>query len=87
MSDYQAVKTTIEISDNLLSRAKELAAREKTTLKELAEEGLELVLSRHGHGTAARIKPVVVQGQGLSAAFKGKSWAEIRDEIHRGPGS
>jgi hypothetical protein len=81
------VKTTIEISDNLLNRAKELAAREKTTLKELAEEGLELVLSRHGHGTPARIKPVVVQGQGLSAALKGKSWAEIRDEIYRGTGS
>jgi hypothetical protein len=85
MSDYHAVKTTIEISDNHLNRAKELAAREKTTLKELAEEGLELVLSRHGHGTAARIKPVVVQGQGLSDALKGKSWAEIRDEIYRGP--
>jgi hypothetical protein len=87
MSKNRSVKTTIDISDNLLNRARELAAREKTTLKELAEEGLELVLSRRRHGTAARIKPVVVQGQGLSAALKGKSWTEIRDEIYRGPGT
>ncbi len=81
------MKTTIDISDNLLNRARELARQEKTTLKELTEEGLQLVLSRRGQGSARRIKPVIVQGQGLSPALKGKSWEEIRDEIYRGYGS
>ena len=81
------MKTTIDISENLLNRAKELARKEKTTLKDLTEEGLQLVLSRRGRGSRAKIKPVVFQGQGLSSAFRGKSWAEFRDEIYRGYGS
>jgi hypothetical protein len=81
------MKTTIDISENLLHRAKELARKEKTTLKELTEEGLQLVLSRRGRGSSRKIKPVVIQGQGLSPAFRGKSWAEFRDEIYRGYGS
>jgi hypothetical protein len=87
MSDDQFVKTTIDISDNLLKRAKELAAREQTTLRELTEEGLELILSRRERPAAAHVVPVVVSGRGLSAALKGKSWAEIRDEIYRGYGA
>lgn len=81
------MKTTIDISDNLLKRAKELAVREQTTLKELAEEGLELVLSRRERSAEARINPVVVHGMGLSPALTGKSWAELRDEIYRGYGT
>ena len=81
------MKTTIDISDNLLNRAKEVARREKTTLKQLTEEGLYLVLARRGRGSARKVEPVVFQGQGLSPAFHGKSWAELRDEIYRGYGS
>ncbi len=87
MAHTALVKTTIDISENLLKRAKELAVREKTTLRELTEEGLELVLSRRGRLATVRIKPVVVHGQGLSPALRGKSWAEIRDEIYRGYGT
>ena len=87
ISYLNLMKTTIDISDNLLHRAKQLAHREKTTLKELTEEGLQLVLSRREHGSARKVKPVVFQGQGLSPAFRGKSWAELRDEIYRGYGS
>jgi len=81
------VKTTIDISDNLLNRAKQLARQEKTTLKELTEEGLQIVLTQRAQRRSRKLKPVVVQGQGLSPAFRGKSWAEVRDEIYRGYGS
>ena len=81
------MKTTLDISDNLLNRARGLARKEKTTLKELAEEGLREVLAKRSARPAHRVKPVVVNGQGLSAEFRGKSWAEIRDEIYRGYGS
>ena len=87
MADDRFVKTTIDIADHLLKRAKELAVREQTTLKELTEDGLELVLSRREHSAATHVAPVVVGGRGLSAALKGKSWAEIRDEIYRGYGT
>jgi hypothetical protein len=81
------MKTTIEISDNLLHRARTLARREKTTLRQITEEGLQLVLSRREEGPGKKVKPVIFQGRGLSPAFHGKSWAELRDEIYRGYGS
>jgi citrate lyase beta subunit len=81
------MKTTIDISDHLLNRAKELARKENTTLKELTEEGLALVLAEHSARTPRRLEPVVFGGRGLSEDFRGKSWAEIRDEIYRGYGT
>ena len=56
---FGIMKTTIDISDNLLNRAKEVARREKTTLKQLTEEGLHLVLARRGRGSARKVEPVV----------------------------
>lgn len=38
------MKTTIDIPDELLHRAKIAAAQRRTTLKELVEAGLDLVL-------------------------------------------
>ena len=81
------MKTTIDISDNLLNRAKDLAIRRKTTLKALTEEGLRLVLSRQAPGASPGTTPVVVQGQGLSPDLVGKPWAEIRDRIYPGSSS
>jgi hypothetical protein len=43
------VRTTIEIDPGLWIRSKQLAAAERTTMKDLIAEGLELVLkSRKG---------------------------------------
>ena len=38
------MKTTLDINDQLLARAKSLAARQKTSLTRLIEEGLQLRL-------------------------------------------
>jgi hypothetical protein len=81
------MKTTIDISDHLLNRAKELARKEKTTLKELTEEGLALVLSEHSSRTPRTVEPVVFDGRGLSEEFRGKSWADIREQIYKGYGT
>jgi hypothetical protein len=81
------VKTTVDIADSLLRRAKAAARREGTTLKNLTEEGLELALARRASRTRPAIKPVVFGGDGLSPEFRGKSWSDIRDEIYKGYGS
>jgi hypothetical protein len=46
-----AMKTTIDLPDDLLHRAKVVAAQRKTTLKELVQTGLDWVLrSEAGSG-------------------------------------
>jgi len=80
------MKTTIEISDNLLRRAKEQAKKEKLTLRELMEEGLEMVLSARSRRKPYRVKPVVFKGKGLSPEFQHTSWSRIRDAAYEGRG-
>jgi hypothetical protein len=44
------MKTTIDLPDDLLHRAKVVAAQRKTTLKELVQAGLEAVLRSDADG-------------------------------------
>ena len=82
-----SMKTTMDISDSLLRRAKAVARRDNTTLRSLTEEGLELALARRASRPRPAIEPVVFGGEGLSPEFRGRSWSEIRDEIYRGYGT
>jgi predicted transcriptional regulator len=76
------VKTTIELSDNLFVRARQLAQKERKTLRALVEEGLALALDEHEHRRAPKIKPVVFAGQGLSDEFRQVSWQRMREAIY-----
>lgn len=87
MSHYNGMKTTIEISDHLLEKAKSIARSEKRTLREITEEGLALVIEKHSQRRDKPIRPVVFGGNGLNPEFQGKSWAAIRAEIYRGYGA
>ncbi len=75
------MKTTIEIADNLLLRAKARAREQRTTLRSLIEESLAAALDRPV--AAPRVTPVTFKGKGLSAEFEGASWDRIRDAIQR----
>lgn len=58
------MKTTLDINDALLANAKALAARKRTSLTRLIEEGLELRL---------RSSPVAAKGRGRGIpVFKGR---------------
>lgn len=77
------MKTTIDIADDLLERARLLAQEQGTTLRALTEEGLRLVLDRE-HVRPKRIPPLIVFGEGgLADEFKDGNWNKIRQEIHR----
>jgi len=60
------MKTTLDLDDELLARAKSLAARERTSLTSLIEEGLRLRLRsrRRASGRAAPARLVVHPGRG-----------------------
>lgn len=53
------MKTTIEIADDLISRAKRVQKREDVTLRALVEEGLRVVLDRHVNKSEYKFEPIV----------------------------
>ncbi len=74
------MKTTIEIADNLLIRAKDRAREKNITLRSLIEESLATTLDQPL--PSKRVAPVTFKGKGLTREFEGASWAEIRDAIY-----
>ena len=59
------MKTTLDINDSLLANAKALAARQRTSLTRLIEEGLQLRLrSARPIGKANKRKIPVFRGRG-----------------------
>jgi hypothetical protein len=59
------MKTTLDIDDELLVRAKDASARERKSLTALIEEGLRLRLRRSGSGRRTTSKPLAIhRGKG-----------------------
>lgn len=81
------MKTTIEISDSLLRRAKSLAQREGTTVRALVEAGLRAVLSERRPRAKFQLRDASFAGRGLSEAARGEGWDALRDAIYEGRGS
>lgn len=78
------MKTTLDLNDALLTRAKALAAQQRTSLTRLIEEGLQLRLSAQ----RARSKPVrlpVYRGEGgLVSGLDGTSNKAMLDAADQG---
>lgn len=74
------MKTTIELADNLLVRAKARARARHITLRSLIEESLAATLDHPLPSTT--VSPVTFKGRGLSREFEGASWDKIRDSIY-----
>jgi hypothetical protein len=72
----------MELPDDLLERGKAAARRENSTLKALVEEGPRMALRARTRKRTAPFAVQPFQGDGLSAAFAGARWEEIRDEIY-----
>ena len=66
------MKTTLDINDSLLANAKALAARQRTSLTRLIEEGLQLRLRTSHVATKTRKRKIpVFKGRGgLVAGLK-----------------
>jgi hypothetical protein len=75
------MKTTIEIADSLLNRAKTRAREQRITLRALIEKSLAEMLDRPLPAT--KVKPVTFKGKGLNREFDGASWEKIREAIYQ----
>ena len=82
------MKTTIDIADPLLQRAKRAAELEGTTLKALVERGLHQVLAEPAASRAAfKLRHASFKGDGLRPELQGGDWAQMRDLAYGGHGA
>jgi hypothetical protein len=79
------LKTTIEISDPLLRKAKALARRRGTTLRELVESGLRKVLE-DARAPSFELEDRSVPGQGLAEGLDYGEWAKILERAYEDRG-
>lgn len=80
------MKTTVEIGDALLRRAKATAAREGTTLRALIEEGLRRALAERRRPARFRLRDASVDGRGLRPEVDAADWARLRELAYEGRG-
>ena len=81
------MKTTVEISDPLLARARQTARREKTTVRQLIEEGLRRVLAERRRRGPFRLRNASFRGDGLQPDVATAGWDRIRDRAYEGRGA
>ena len=81
------MKTTIEISEQLLREAKKGAARDRTTLRTLVEQGLRHELSQRKKPSSFRLRKASFKGKGLQADAVGLRWDQIRELAYSGRGA
>lgn len=78
------MKTTLDIHDELMLRAKTLAKHTHRSLRAVVEEGLQLVLSREEMNTTYQLPDCRVGEAGNPDPLQMFSWQDLRDEIYRG---
>lgn len=80
------MKTTIEIPDDLMKKAKALAVRRGTTLRSIIERGIRTTLNEERRKTRYQLPDRSVTGKGLQPGFRHGEWADIRDAAYTGRG-
>jgi len=80
------MKTTVELPDDLLDRAKAHARARGLTLRALIEAGLRHVLRAERGRARFVLRDASFEGQGLDPAFEDAAWERIRAEVYEGRG-
>jgi len=80
-------KTTVDISGPLFQAAKRLAARQKTSLRALIEEGLRKVLQERKQQDSFRLRDASVKGNGLQPGVRNGHWEQIRELVYEDRGT
>ena len=81
------MKTTIEIQDALLERAKRHARLAGLSLRAVVEEGLRLVLARRSSVPPYEMPDASVGNPGGTDPLEALSWQDLRAEIYGEPPS
>ena len=87
MGNMGAMKTTVDISDALLARAKRHARRVGQPLRAIIEEGLRRVLKEDSVRPPDTIPEASVGDPTAADPLEALSWQDLRDEIYGQPPS
>jgi hypothetical protein len=79
------MKTTLDIKDELLVRAKKLAKRSGRPLRAVVEEGLRLALSQPGESRAYDLPDFSVGDPDAVDPLESLTWQDLRNEIYGEP--
>jgi hypothetical protein len=79
------MKTTIQIPASLFEEARELAHRQRTTLKALVVEGLRRIVSERKRHSRFCLRKATFKGSGLQPHLAA-SWEQIRELSYEGRG-
>ena len=77
------MKTTIELADDVLTKAKEEARREGKTLRQVVEQALRQHLTTPNAHGSFRLRRHPFNGKGRQPGVAEGDWASVRDLIHR----
>ncbi len=77
------MKTTVEIPDALLDRARHHARRSGRPVRSLIEEGLRLVLQAESARARYRLPDRSVGNAGSPNPLESLSWQDLRAEMYR----
>lgn len=76
------MKTTVNLPDELVRTAREIANRDGTTVTELIETGLRAMIQQRSAESTFVLQDASVTGQGLQPAFRDASWEQVRDAVY-----
>ncbi len=77
------MKTTIEIADDLLEKARRQAQKENRTLREVIEDALRRQLKSKPPVERFRLPRRAFKGKGLQPSIAEGDWASLRDLAYR----
>ena len=76
------MKTTVELSDSLLRQAKQIAVKERTTVKALIEQGLRIVVADRKRRSGFTLRKAPFRGDGLVSGRSLQDWSAIRELVY-----
>lgn len=79
----ELVKTTVEIEDDLIHKAKAYAAERGITFRQVVESGIRRVLEEGANARPFRMRRRSFRGRGMTRPMP---WEEVRALVYEGRG-
>jgi hypothetical protein len=81
------MRTTVDVNDELLAQAKDVARRDGVTLREVFETALRSEIARRSQEAGFTLRDASFGGDGLQPEFADATWARLRDAAYEGRGA